>query len=288
MPRNGRTGVWSRLGGGALFALRVLQRLRKASVARMAASLAFTTLLGIVPLFTVALAYVARFPVFDQWLDTLEPFLVKFLLPDSSSAVRHYLAEFTTKAAGVQGVGTVFLIVTAVLLVAQVEREINAIWGIYEARSLPRRVVVYALGFVAVPAMIGAAVRVTSWAIEQSIAAVPSVSDALSLLLQPVEVVIATLALTMLYKLVPARPVPMRDAIIGAVLAAVAFELAKLGFKVYMRQVPTYRIVYGALAALPLFLIWIYVSWIILLIGAAVTATLAERGGKARSRRRRS
>jgi membrane protein len=280
--------VWSLVGRGGLFVFRVLQRLRKASVARMAAALAFTTLLGIVPLFTVALAYVARFPVFDRWLDTLEPFLVKFLLPDSSSAVRHYLAEFTTKAAGVQGVGTVFLIVTAVLLVAQVEREINAIWGIYEARSLPRRILVYALGFVAVPAMIGAAVQVTSWAIEQSIAAVPGVSGALSLLVQPVETAIATLALTMLYKLVPARPVPMRDAFAGAILAATLFELAKLGFKVYIRQVPTYRIVYGALAALPLFLIWIYVSWVILLIGAAVTATLAERGAKARNRRRRS
>jgi membrane protein len=273
---------------GGVFAFRVLQRLRKASVARMAASLAFTTLLGIVPLFTVALAYVARFPVFNNWLDTLEPFLVKFLLPDSSSAVRHYLAEFTTKAAGVQGVGTVFLIVTAVLLVAQMEREINAVWGIYEARSLPRRIVVYAVGFVAVPALIGAAVYLTSWAIEQSIAAVPSVSGALSLLVQPVEIAIATLALTMLYKLVPARRVPMKNALIAAALAAAAFELAKLGFKIYIRQVPTYRVVYGALAALPLFLIWIYVSWIILLVGAAVTATLTEGSGKARSRRRRS
>lgn len=273
---------------GGVFAFRVLQRLREASVGRMAASLAFTTLLGIVPLFTVALAYVARFPVFDTWLDTLEPFLVKFLLPDSSSAVRHYLAEFTTKAAGVQGVGTVFLIVTAVLLVAQMEREINAIWGIYEARSLPRRIVVYALGFVAVPAMIGAAVHLTSWAIEQSIAAVPGVSEALSLLVQPVEIAIAILALTMLYKLVPARRVPIKYAMIGALLTATAFELAKLGFKVYIRQVPTYRVVYGALATLPLFLIWIYVSWIILLLGAAVTATLAEGGGKARNRRRRT
>jgi len=254
----------------------------------MAASLAFTTLLGIVPLFTVALAVVARFPVFDRGLDALEPFLVKFLLPDSSSAVRHYLAEFTAKAAGVQGIGTVFLIITALLLVAQMEREINAIWGIYEARSLPRRIVMYALGFVAVPAMVGGAVYLTSWAIEQSIAAVPSVSQALSLLVQPVEIAIATLALTMLYTLVPARRVPMRDALIGALLAATAFELAKLGFKFYIRQVPTYRIVYGALAALPLFLIWIYVSWIILLLGAAVTATLVERGGKARKRRRRA
>jgi membrane protein len=280
--------VWSLLKRGGVFVFRVLQRFRKAGVGRVAASLAFTTLLGIVPLFTVALAYVARFPVFDQWLDALEPFLVKFLLPDSSSAVRHYLAEFTTKAAGVQGVGTVFLIVTAVLLVAQTEREINAIWGIYEARSLPRRIVVYALGFVAVPVLIGAAVHLTSWAIEQSIAAVPSVSEALSLLVQPIEIGIATFALTMMYKLVPARRVPIKDALIGALLAAAAFELAKLGFKVYIKHVPTYRVVYGALATLPLFLIWIYVSWIILLLGAAVTATLTERGGKARNRRRRT
>src|SRR6202171_2349764 len=151
----------------------------------MAASLAFTTLIGIVPLFTVALAVVARFPLFDRWLDTLEPFLVKFLLPDSSSAVRHYLAEFTTKAAGVQGVGTVFLILTAVLLIAQVEREINAIWGIYEARSLPRRIIVYALGFVAVPALIGAAVYATSWLIDTSVAAVPLASAALPYVARP-------------------------------------------------------------------------------------------------------
>lgn len=276
----------SEIGRGALFVVRVAQRLRDASFARMAASLAFTTLLGIVPLFTVALAYVARFPVYRQWLDSLEPFLVKFLLPDSSNAVRQYLAEFTTKAAGVEGIGTVFLIITAVLLVAQVEREINAVWGIYKARSLPRRIVVYAVGFVAVPAMVGGAVYATSWVIGQSIAAVPVASEALSLLVQPAEIAIATLVLTMLYKLVPARRVPMRDAMIGALLAATAFEVAKLGFKIYIRQVPTYRVVYGALAALPLFLVWIYVSWIILLVGAAVSATLAQRGGRARRPRR--
>ena len=280
--------MWAHIGRGGLFVFWVLRRLRNASVGRMAASLAFTTLLGIVPLFTVALAYVARFPVFERWLDTLEPFMVRFLLPDGSTAVRHYLAEFTTKAAGVQGAGTLFLIITAVVLVAQMEREINAVWGIYEPRSLPRRIVVYALGFVAVPAMVGGAIYLTSWAIEQSIAAAPLVSQALSLLVQPVEIAIATIALTMLYKLVPARRVPMRDALIGALFAATAFEVAKLGFKVYIRQVPTYTVVYGALAALPLFLIWIYVSWVILLIGAAVTATLAERGGKSRNRRRRA
>ncbi len=266
-----------------MFVVRVVRRLREARVGRVAASLAFTTLLGIVPLFTVALVYVARFPVFNQWLDALEPFLVKFLLPDSSSAVRQYLAEFTTKAAGIQGIGTLFLIVTAVLLVAQTEREINAIWGIHEGRSLPRRVVVYALGFVAVPALIGGAVQLTSWTIEQSIAVVPGVSAALSFLVQPIEIAIAALVLTMIYKLVPARRVPIEHALTGGLLAATAFELAKVGFKVYITHVPTYRVVYGALATLPLFLIWIYVSWIILLVGAAVTATLGDGRSGAQS-----
>ena len=130
--------------------------------------------------------------------------------------------------------------------------------------------------------------HLTSWAIEQSIEAVPSVSEALSLLVQPIEIGIATVALTMMYKLVPARRVPIGDALIGALLAAVAFELARLGFKVYIKHVPTYRVVYGALATLPLFLIWIYLSWIILLLGAAVTATLTEPRGTAHNRRRRS
>jgi membrane protein len=273
---------------GGAFALRVLRRLREAGVGRVASSLAFTTLLGIVPLFAVALVYVTRFPVFNQWLNALEPFLVKFLLPDGSSAVREYLAEFTAKAAEIQGIGIVFLIVTAVLLVAQTEREINAIWGIHKARSLSRRIVVYSLGFVAVPALIGGAVQLTSWGIERSIAVAPGVSGALSLLLQPIEVAIATLVLAMIYKLVPAKRVRIEHAFVGALLAAIAFELAKVGFQLYIAQVPTYRVVYGALATLPLFLIWIYLWWLILLLGAAVAATLAEDRGGARNRQRRA
>ena len=82
--------------------------------------------------------------------------------------------------------------------------------------------------------------------------------------------------LTLIYALVPVRRVPWRAAVAGGVLAALAFDLAKSGFAFYIKHVPTYQIIYGAIAALPLFLIWIYLSWMILLVGAAISATLAD------------
>ena len=258
------------------FITRLIRRIWAAGIGRVAASLSFTTLLGLVPLFTVAFAYVARFPLFERWLDALEPTLLKFLLPGSSATVRHYLAEFTARSADLQGIGTAFVVLTAVLLVADVESEINAIWGIPVARSLARRAIVYTLGFIAVPASIGAAVYFTSWAIQQSVDAVPIASEALPFLARPVAFGIGTLVLTLIYMLVPARRVPLRAALIAGVLAAIVFEVAKAGFGFYISQFSTYQVVYGALAALPVFLIWLYLSWIILLVGAAVSATLAE------------
>jgi YihY family inner membrane protein len=216
-------------------------------------------LLGLVPLFTVAFAYVAPYSMFEHWREALEPVLLKFLLPGSSVSARQYLAEFTAKTAGLKGIGTALVVLTAVLLIAEVEREINAIWGIYEARSLPRRIIIYALGFVAVPALIGAAVYATSWLIDTSVAAVPLASAALPYVARPFSLAIGTVLLTLVYKLVPARQVPLRAAFIGGLLAAVAFEGAKFGFAFYITHVRTYQIVYGALAALPLFHLDLYV-----------------------------
>ncbi|HEX3631014.1 MAG TPA: YihY family inner membrane protein [Casimicrobiaceae bacterium] len=279
--------MFTRLRAFAMFVLRVLRRLQATQFLRIAASLSFTTLLGLVPLFTVAFAYVAPYSMFEHWQEALEPVLLRFLLPGTGGAAGKYLAEFTAKTASLKGIGTALVVLTAVLLVAEVEREINAIWGVHEARTLPRRIIVYVLGFVAVPALIGAAVYATSWLIDTSVAAVPLASAALPYVTRPFSLALGTVLLTLTYKLVPARSVPLRAAFIGGFLAALAFEGAKFGFAFYITHVRTYEIVYGALAALPLFLIWIYVCWIILLVGAAVAATLAEhRWGRSRKRRR--
>jgi len=266
------------------FLSRLRRRLTGVEVGRTAASLAFTTLLGLVPLFTVAFAYVSRFPLFARSQDALEAFLLRFFLPGSGAVVRRYLTEFVAKSGELKGVSTLFVVITAVLLVWQVDREINTIWGTREPRSFARRIFVYALALTAGPALIGAAIYFINWLIQQSIAATPFGAEALSLLVQPVALFVDTAVFTLIYAFVPARTVPFRLALVGGLLAAIAFETAKHGFRFYITQVPTYQVIYGALATLPLFLIWIYLSWVIVLVGAAVTATLAERYGRRRQR----
>lgn len=254
----------------------VVARLRAAEMGRTAAALSFTSVLGLVPLLTVAFVYVARYPLFEQWLDALERFLLRHLLPASSSMVRGYLIEFTAKAAKLQGLGIAFVVVTAVLLVATVEREINAIWGAGAARSWWRRLIVLALGLVAGPLLIGAAVYSTTWMIEASLPQLRFTSRALPYVAHVVAVAITALGFALLYGLMPSRRVRLRPAALGGAFAALSFEAAKQLFGVYIARVPAYQLVYGALAVLPLFLIWIYVSWVVVLVGAALTATLAE------------
>lgn len=259
------------------FALRAAARMRAIGLARTAASLSYTTLLALVPLATVALSSVAHFPVFQHWVDGLEAFLLRHMLPDSAYAVVHqYVREFTEKAAGLTGISIVFIVVTAGMATATIEREINLIWGIRRRRPLGRRLVVYLLGLTAGPVLVGASLSLTTWLVTKSLAAVPLHETVADVLVKPLPLVFTTVALTLLYVVVPMRRVPWRHALVGAAGAALAFEAAKQGFALYVTKVPTYQLVYGALAALPAFLIWIYVCWIIVLAGAAITATLTE------------
>lgn len=259
------------------FVRRVIERLSGVGLARTAASLAFTTLLGLVPLFTVAFAYVAKFPLFGASQQALESFLLKFFLPESAGVIHRYLTEFTAKTADLKGIGTIFVIVTAMLLVAEVESEINAIWGVKAPRSLARRIFIYAIGLTAGPAFIGVAVYFMSWLIDESVALVPLRSQTLALLVPPIAFAVQTAAFTFVYGFVPAQRVRFRRALVGGLLGAAAFELAKFGFRLYVSHFANYQLIYGALATLPLFLLWLYLTWLIVLAGAAITATLAER-----------
>jgi membrane protein len=257
------------------FVRNVAARTRNTGLARTAGSLAFTTVLGLVPLATVAFAFVAQFPVFQQWLDALEVFLLKYTLPGSANEVVHrYVREFTEKAAGLTGVSILFILVAATLVIATVEREINALWGIGIRRPFARRLVVYVLGVTLGPVLVGASISVTTWLFTQTLAPMPLELTLADFVVKPLPMILSTLALALLYELTPNRRVPWKNAFAGAVPAALAFEAAKRGFAVYVRNVPTYELVYGTLAALPVFLIWIYVCWLIVLSGAAITATL--------------
>jgi membrane protein len=273
--------------GPVAFVRGVVARLRGVGLAQSAAALSYATVLNLVPLFTVAFVYVARYPLFQQWLDALERFLLRHLLPGTGSVVREYLTQFGAKAAGLQGLSLAFVIATALLLVAAVDQEINAIWGVREARSFLHRVVVYAVGLTAGPLAIGAAIYATTWILEVSAEQAPFVTPAVALLATPLAIAITTAVFTLLYAILPARRVPFRAALSGGLFAALGFEVAKYGFQLYVTSLSNYRTIYGSLAVVPLFLLWVYVSWYVVLVGAAVSATLAEGVPRGRATRLR-
>lgn len=259
------------------FVARVTARMREVDLGRVAASLSFTTLLAIVPLATVAVAFAARFPMFDTWLQALEQFLLRHLLPFSTAAVvRLKVTEFAEQAMRLSGVSIVVIAATALLAIATVEREINAIWGVRGGRGFGRRLVVYTLGLTAGPVLIGASISLTTWLVVHSLAVVPIHRSLGERIVRALPFVFSFAGLTLLYKATPARKVPLVPAGIAAAIAAAALEGAKSGFAWYVTRISTYQEVYGALAALPIFLLWIYLCWVIVLAGAAVNATLAE------------
>ncbi len=271
------------------FLERVVGRLRDIDLARTAGSLSFTTLLAIVPLITVAFSFVGRFPIFEDWLKVLEQFMLKHMLPFAASTeIRGYITGFAEQAARLTGVSVAIIAVSAALAMASVERQINAIWGIRRGRSLPRRVVVYALGLTAVPVLIGASISITTWLVMHSLAAVSLRRTLGSEIAHTLPFMFAAAGLTVLNKGVPARHVGVVPALVAGALAAAALEVAKYAFGWYLAKVSTYAMVYGALAALPIFLLWVYLCWIIILAGAAVSASIADPAGRRGRRQTRT
>jgi membrane protein len=255
----------------------VLRRLSGIGWTRAAGNLAFTSLLGLVPLVTVAFAFVAQFPVFQDFLRALENYLLRYTLPETASAlVQKYVVGMAAEAAELQGVWMLFVIVTAALVVDSVESEINAIWRIDRKRPLLRRVLVYTIGVTAGPAMVGAAIWLIRWVITMSVTAAALDKSNVALVAQVVTFALAVATFTLMYWIAPARKVRFRHALIGGLLAAAAFEVTRKGFTFYVAHSPSYEILYGALAALPVFMLWVYLFWLIVLAGAAVTASLAE------------
>ncbi len=270
--------------GPITFVRRVAGRLSNVGWARAAGSLAFTTLLGLVPLVTVAFAFVAQFPVFQDFLRVLENFLLRYMLPESASAIVHrYVLGLATEAASVKGIGIVFVVITATLVVAMVEDEINVIWGIPQKRRLHRRMLVYVAGLTAGPVLVGAAISFIMWGLEHTVVKAPLPHQTINAILGPIPFLFTAVGFTALYKIAPARNVPWLHALISGVLATAAFEAVKTGFAWYVANIAGYELMYGALAAFPVLLMWIFLFWLIVLAGAAVTAALTDGGGKNRA-----
>ncbi len=261
---------------GALGLLRFArQRLDEEQLPQVAGSLTFTTVLALVPMLTIALAIFTTFPLFHTFRAALEAYFIKSLMPKTiSDTIFGYLNQFASKATRLSAFGAVGLIVTSVAMMLTIDRAFNRIWRVKTGRPLAQKIVVYwsivSLG----PLLIGVSISVTSYVFAATGGVVGRLPVAGAMLYTLVSILLTGSAFTLLYLAVPNRLVDWRDAACGGLLAAVAFEIAKRIFVIFITRFHSYTMIYGTLAAMPIFLIWIYVSWMIALMGAVLAAAL--------------
>ena len=276
-----------RKGAGiAAFVRMVTRRFIEDRCMQVASSLTFTTLLAIVPTVTVALTLMSAFPAFREATDNLETFLWENMIPESAASLTTYAGQFADNAGKLTAVGLIFLFVTAMIVLMTIDRALNEIWRVPRPRPVVQRIFIYWALLTVGPLLIGVSLSLTSWLVSISLGAVRDIPHAGRIVLRIVPVLLTGLAFALLYATLPNRRVLLRDALTGGLLAALAFEAMKHAFAFYVTRFPTYKLVYGAFAAVPIFLLWIYLSWLVVLFGAMAAAVLPdwrERGAQVKA-----
>lgn len=251
------------------------RRLHEERLPQVAGSLTFTTVLALVPVFAIAFAIFTTFPLFNTFRAGLEAYFIKSLMPKAiANNILGYLNQFASKATRLSAIGAVGLILTAVVMMLTIDRAFNHIWRVKTPRPISQRLVIYWAIVTLGPLLIGASITFTSdlfSATNGFVVSFPLIGATFYTILS---VLLTMGAFTLLYLAVPNRFVDWRDAACGGLLAATAFEIAKRVFVIFITKFPAYTVLYGALAAVPIFLLWIYVSWMITLMGGVLAAAL--------------
>ncbi|MFP5073276.1 YihY family inner membrane protein [Neisseria sp. WLZKY-1] len=262
------------------FAAFLYRRFDEVDVPQVSASLTFTSLLALVPVLTVVLSILSAFPMYDRLSASVLGFIDGNLVPQGAGVVREYLARFQSNAANLTAIGIAFLVVTSVLLIRTIDQTFNRIWQVKNLRPLWMQFLVYWMLLTFAPLTVGAAFSVWELLLSHSsLAALPAwLSDGLK---TAGSLALDTAALWLLYHLVPNRYVPARHALIGAALTAVLLDLLRRGFAWYIGTFNSYTLIYGAFAAVPVFLMWLNLLWMLLLGGAVFTSSLSYWQGDA-------
>lgn len=253
----------------------LVQRFREDRLGMQASSLTFTTMMALVPFFTVALAVFTAFPIFGKLQAALQGWLVQSVIPDAiARQVLGYLTQFASKASRLGMVGITALFFVAISLVLTIDRTLNGIWRLKQQRPLGQRVMVYWAVMTLAPLLVGASLSLTSYVISASRGLVASMPGGVRFLFDLIEFALLAGGLTALYRYVPNTHVQREHALAGGLFAAVGIELARRILALYLGKVPTYSLIYGAFATVPILLLWIYIAWLIVLWGAVVAACL--------------
>lgn len=261
-----------------LLPFRVVRRFVGERCAQAAAALSFSTLLSLVPMIAIAVLIIARLPFADGLSKAIEQFLLANLLPDRAGAIIvKYVGEFTRQTQHLPLVGGLALMATALIQMLTIEHTFNAIWEVRESRPLLRRIAMHLLALLLGPLLFGGSLVVTTFVASASLGLVQEPYWAKADLLKVVTFAFMAAMFALVYWAVPNRRIVPWHAACGGLLAALGFALMQRLFGLYVAKLPTYAVVYGAFAAFPIFLLWLFLSWAVILVGALVVAELPSK-----------
>jgi membrane protein len=239
--------------------------------------LAYITLISIVPMLTVLLSVLSSFSIFSGAGDVIQEFVITNFVPAAGDAVSGALKSFVANTGKMTAVGGAFLFIAAVTLISNIDKSLNYIWRIKKKRSWILSFSMYWMVLTLGPILVGASIATTSYITSLEILDNETISSVVGLLLSGLPFLLSLIAFTGLYLFVPNTQIRFSDAFGGAFISALLFEVSKKGFALYITNFPSYQLIYGALAAIPILFVWVYLSWFIVLLGAELTASLGER-----------
>src|SRR5471030_36774 len=268
--------LWHRVKTGLHFVHLLLKRADKDGLTLLAGHLAYVSLLSLVPLIAVVFSLFALFPVFSEISAQLKTFIFNNFMPATGDVIQRYLEQFVANSSKMTAVGTCGLIVTALLLIASVDSVLNKIWDSKSKRPIVFSFAVYWMVLTLGPILLVASVAISSYLLSLNWLSINGVHSIIDHTLRVLPLLISWISFWLLYQVVPTVRVPAKDALVGALFSGALFELSKKIFALYIQLFPSYQLIYGVLAVIPILFLWVYVSWCIVLLGAEITVTLGE------------
>ncbi|PCI59154.1 MAG: hypothetical protein COB35_12065 [Gammaproteobacteria bacterium] len=253
-----------------------LLRAKQEQIPVISGYLSYVTLMSLVPLIVVMLSVMTAFPLFANMRETIESFVYANFVPTAGDVVREHLTGFVNNASKMSAIAISFLIVFALLLISVIDKTLNKIWRVTKKRRLITSFSMYWMILTLGPILVGSSIAVTSYIMSLTSLDNIELFGLTSYLLRALPLLASITAFLILYMVVPNKIVSLKYALSGAVVAGILFELAKKAFALYVTQLPSYQLIYGTLATIPILFVWVYISWLVVILGAVFTVSLEE------------
>ncbi len=261
---------------GLSFFLLFVNNFKKERIHVTAGYLSYVTLMSLVPLMVVMLSVMTAFPIFSEIRELIENFVYQNFVPASGDVVQEHITGFVSNASKMSAVAITALFIFAMLLISAIDKCLNKLWRVDEKRRVITSFSMYWMVLTLGPVLVGSSLVLSSYILSMVSLGDYDLLGLTNVLVRGLPLVASTTAFFILYMVVPNKVIPAKFAIAGAVLAAVLFEVAKKAFAIYVTQLPSYQAIYGALSSIPILFLWVYLSWLVVLVGALFTVSLED------------